>query len=130
MKYIKLAILASLIVPTGAFAKNQNAEARSGATKIIGTFNTFNRVRCTSTPFAKASIRQPKNGTLTVRNQRHRVPKGRKCAGKMMNMSIISYKSKSGFRGKDKGVVYFRHQRYNGDTVGSSYNVNFTITVK
>ena len=130
MKYLILAILASLFIHNSAYAKNQNAEARSGVTKIIGRFNTFNRVSCTSTPFAKVSIRQPKNGKLTVKNQRHRVPKGSKCAGKMMNMSIVSYKSKPGFKGKDKGVVYFRHLRYSGDTVGSSYNVNYNITVK
>ena len=112
--FYRSALLALLVAPlafaTNVSAKMYNVTVPSGKLSRIHNFYVYQTRTCYSAPFAKYSISQPKNGTISIKKVRAVVPKSAgKCAGKRLNMLAVFYKSKNGFRGKDAARIYFTH---------------------
>jgi len=113
-----------------SWAETVSRSVKSGAKIAVGGFHLFNRNNCSSAPFARTKLKQPKNGKLTIVKRRLPVAKGRKCAGKMQNMVVVYYQSKRGYRGKDQGTAFFNYAAYRGEAVYRTYDVKYKITVK
>ncbi len=128
MRYIKAVAAFGLAfcVTSNAFAETFRSNARSGAKVTVLSHWIYNN-QCHSSNFAKVSFRQPANGTLSYVKKKVRVPKGKKCAGKLSNGVEVYYRSKPGFRGQDRGRAYFT---FDGGRNQSTNNARFVINVK
>ncbi|MEM8749328.1 MAG: hypothetical protein AAGF28_03455 [Pseudomonadota bacterium] len=122
---------AATFVADPAFAARKKMDVRAGATTTISSMGVYNTSNCNAAPYPKVWLKQPKNGVLKSFKRRVRVEKGRKCAGKMLNYTFVSYTPKPGFRGDDRGKVVFSFPSHAGATVHSkAYSTTYTFNVK
>lgn len=75
--------------------------ARSGETVIVyATYSTSED--CLSNGGVQVRIAaQPAHGVASLSRVAYRIPAGRNCAGTVVKVPVVSYRSKPGFRGRD-----------------------------
>ena len=122
------ALIASIFV-SPAFSKTFRIDVKSGKTAALSSFYLFRRSDCASGPFPKVTGSKFKNGTYRVIKQRV-VARSGKCKGRRINQILIQYKSNPGFRGVDKGTIYFTYPTWNGSHSQRTASNRFILTVK
>ena len=98
-----LALLVPLSIP--AFAEAITVTASRNATTPLRMIWVYNRATCYGAAFPKIILRKPKNGKLSYRKTKVKVPKGKRCAGKTAYAVTVYYRPNRGFRGNRKCSV-------------------------
>ncbi len=108
-----LALLVPLSIP--AFAEAITVTASRNATTPLRMIWVYNRATCYGAAFPKIILRKPKNGKLSYRKTKVKVPKGKRCAGKTAYAVTVYYRPNRGFRGTENARFGFSYPRYSGE---------------
>ena len=133
MKHIRAFLILftfSTIIFPPAYAASINVTVKSGKKTAIHTYALFNTITCATGAVPTASFRQPAHGTLSSGRRTVRIPKGKRCAGKLVKSVVVYYRSNSGFRGRDKIKFGYSYPRYVGGASDQYFNVSGTVRVK
>ena len=138
MTSTNLKIIASVVVffvlaPLWANAKSLNRVVKSGRSEVIHGFFLIDEIDCSIYAFPKASIKQPAHGKITVKKFRMKLAGGKweahHCKGMSARGLRVIYRSNRGYRGPDKGKVYFRYPIYD-DSIMHDGATSYTYDIK
>ena len=120
------ALVFSLVLPVTAGAEQVSANK----TTVLDAFSVFNEDTCGHLGQLDYSIRtEPKNGTIDVRYEKHRLEEGR-CAGRVAGIMVIRYTPNRGFRGQDKATVVMRYPEFVGGSYKRSRHFRYNLDVR
>lgn len=137
MIFKRLSLLTSVLAiafagnATFSFAKTYNAKVRSGKATQLYRFSVYDTRDCGSLAYPKTSFKTTSNGSMTVKKFTGRLKIKGHCNGKIAKGMAVYYKSRSGFRGRDKVTIYFS---FPAGADGTGYNnverIIYNINVK
>jgi len=106
-------------------------EAKSGQKTIIDVIGQYALDHCGSLMPKEKSIGNAENGQISTAWQTQTIKTG-SCKGGRINVLVVYYTSKRGFRGKDKATINYKGMRrsYNQSEIPTLLNKKYRITVK
>jgi hypothetical protein len=128
-RYIGVTVIAfGTIFSTSAFSV-ETIDLPAGRS-YSGDFYVFNESNCESAGIGTLNYKQPKNGKVSSRKGRSKVPAGQACAGKSFPAWIVTYTPNKGFRGKECGSISLNYPLYIDGNVMTSKNYPICFNVK
>ncbi|MGL4488275.1 MAG: hypothetical protein ACRCU5_02380 [Rhizobiaceae bacterium] len=113
-----------------AQAETINVDVSSGSTTRIYTFSVYDRDTCGSGGKPKITIYQPDHGTISSAFVPLKLDKANHCSGKPVKGLAITYKSKGGYRGIDKGSFVISYPQFTDGTGFQAYTFKLNANVK
>ena len=110
-------------------AETIKRDVRSGLTTHVYSFMVYDRIRCRSILPPKVGTVKADNGKITTRRGSFKVKDG-VCKGSIYKTLDVFYKSKTGFRGKDKASVVLLFPIYVDDTEVRAKRLKLNLNVK
>lgn len=114
-----------------ALAETERVEVQGSKAQIIDVIAAYDGDSCASLLSGGDVRSQAKNGTITIESMRYKLEKGL-CRGKTVNILVVRFGAKRGFRGMDKASISYKSPPtyYTQREVTSRRAKNYVITVK
>jgi hypothetical protein len=124
------AVLVALAATSASASQVGPASVRSGTPVVVLSYASVDPETCyfMTLPTLRV-IRPPAHGTLTLGKQRRSAGKG-VCADKAVTASTATYRSSSGFRGRDEMIIEAETEIYTDGTGRRSDSVHIILDVK
>ena len=133
MKAISVILIAGFFAlsSTSAQADTKKVQIPANKTELIDVIAAIDGDSCHSL-LSNPKIRtSPKNGRLNIQIVKIKAPKG-PCRGKTVQVLVVQYQPKRGFRGKDEGSITYSAppRQYRERQMAVSRTRKYLITVK
>ncbi|MEO1701194.1 MAG: hypothetical protein AAFR71_04005 [Pseudomonadota bacterium] len=114
--FSRLFVLVILCISTGNMAHADVREVRANTTTAVAATYYFDKRSCQIFPPGKVIIaKEPKNGTVTYRQERHSLPGA--CAGTTATVNMFYYTPNKGYRGGDQFRYRLTYPRHLADRI-------------
>ena len=134
MNIVKSASLGlAMLLASGAAHAAEKADVKAnGGVQVIYSFATTYANSCNSAAPPRFKIKnQAANGRVYAQVVKTTWPAtDKKCAGKPVQVLVVAYEPKRGYRGKDSATVSMSYTLYTNESVRKNRNLRFDITVK